>query len=172
MTRFEGVFSNTPNIVLSEKKLVLIAVVGMLAAFAILILFVGAGGVRHVPIFLKEKVEATVAFKSIDGKLKVIGIKGSGQINPTLVSRTGDTAYLLTVINEDTSPHMFYIEGLNVHTKLLRAGENDTITIYSKTEGTYNYYDRLLVLNNRQEGAIVEPIGQFKALRVAGDEWS
>ena len=151
---------------LSEKKLILVAVVGMLAAFAVLLILVGGGGVRHVPIYWKEKIEAMVAFKTIGGQLKVVGIKGNGQINPTLVSRTGDTAYILTVVNEDINPHMFYIEGINVHTKLLRQGQNDTITIFSKKEGAYNYYDRFENVEN------LHPLGQFKAMKVAGDEWS
>ncbi len=171
MIRFASIVSSTPNFKLSERKLVLIGVVAMLAAFGLVLIFVGGGAVRHVPIYWKEKVEATVAFKSIDDKLKVIGTKGNSQVNPTVVSRTGDTAYVLTVINNDAVSHMFYFEGLNVHIKLLRAGENDTITIYSKQEGTYNYYDRLVGTDNPQSGRI-EPIGQFKALRVAGDEWS
>lgn len=166
MTKFANAIASAPVFNLSERKLVLVAVVGMLVAFAVLLTLVGGGGVRHVPIYWKEKIEATVAFKTIDGQLKVVGIKGNGQINPTLVSRTGDTAYILTVVNEDINPHMFYIEGINVHTKLLRQGQNDTITIFSKKEGTYNYYDRFENVEN------LLPLGQFKAMKVAGDEWS
>jgi hypothetical protein len=106
-----------------------------------LLVFISGGAVRHVPIFLKEKIETTVAFRTIDGELKLVGIKGTTQVNPTLLSRTGDTAYILTVINQDKTPHVFYIDGLNMHTKILRPGQNDTITMYSKHEGTYNYYD-------------------------------
>jgi hypothetical protein len=47
----------------------------------------------------------------ISSRLKVLGTKGNGQVNPTLISRTGDTAYILTVINKDTSPRMFYNDG-------------------------------------------------------------
>jgi TnpA family transposase len=36
---------------------------------------------------------------------------------------------------------MFYVDGINVQTKILRYGQNDVITIYSNKEGTYNYYD-------------------------------
>ncbi|HEX9320116.1 MAG TPA: hypothetical protein VF884_14375 [Nitrososphaeraceae archaeon] len=116
-------------------------------------------------------MEATVAFKNIDGKLKVIGTKENGQVNPTLISKT-DAAYILTVINDDANTHMFYIDGINIHTKLLRAGENDIITIYSKTQGSYNYYDRLPSVGSQQEnGTKAEPIGQFKVLKVAGNEW-
>lgn len=166
MTKFANAIASTPVFNLSERKLVLVAVVGMLVAFGVLLISVGVGGVRHVPIYWKEKVEATVTFKTIDGQLKVIGTKGNGQVNPTLISKTGDTAYILTVISKDASPHMFYIDGLNIHTKLLRAGENDTITIFSKKEGTYNYFDRFENIEN------LHPLGQFKALKVAGDEWS
>ena len=86
------------------------------------------------------------------------------------MSRTGDTAYILTIINQDpASPHMFYVTGINAHTKILRPGENDTITIYSKSQGTYNYYDRLDAGIN---GTEIKPLGQFMAVRVGGDEWS
>src|SRR5574341_235538 len=166
MTKFANAIASAPVFNLSERKLVLVAVVGMLVAFAVLLTLVGGGGVRHVPIYWKEKVEATVAFKTVDGQLKVVGIKGNGEVNPTLVSRTGDTAYMLTVVNEDINPHMFYIDGINAHTKLLRQGQNDTITIFSKKEGTYNYYDRFENIEN------LHPLGQFKAMKVAGDEWS
>ena len=51
---------------------------------------------------------------------------------------------------------MFYVKGLEVHTKLLRPNENDTITIYSKNPGTYNYYDRVEDMQ----------IGKIKAVKV------
>lgn len=73
---------------LTEGKLVSFGIVGMIVAFAILRIFVGGGGVRHVPITWKEKVEATVAFRNINGETKVVGIKGNTQINPTLLSRS------------------------------------------------------------------------------------
>jgi hypothetical protein len=101
-------------------------------------------------------MEATVAFRNIDGESKIVGLKGNADVNPTLVMRTGDFAYIITVINQDETPHMFYVEGLEVHTKALRPGENDTITIYSKNPGTYNYYDKF------EE----KPIGKIKAVKV------
>ena len=61
---------------------------------------------------------------------------------------------------------MFYIDGLNVHTKLLRFGENDTITIGPDKEATYNYYDTVFLEKNNVS---IIPIGDFKTLRVAGD---
>ena len=143
---------------LSEGKLVVLGIVAMIVAFALLVVFVNAGGVRHVSIFWKEKVETTIAFRNVNGKLKVIGLKGTTQVDPTLVSRTGDTAYALTVINQDTTPQIFYIgDGLNLHTKIIRPGQNDTITIYPKNEGTYNYYDWVT------KG---KPLGQFKTVKV------
>ncbi|MFZ0326829.1 MAG: hypothetical protein WAL66_05945, partial [Nitrososphaeraceae archaeon] len=109
-------------------------------------------------------------FRNINGNVKVVGLKGITQVNPTLVSRTGDTAYILTIINQDPgSPHMFYVTGITIHTKILRPLENDTITIYSKSQGTYNYYDRL---DAGITGTEIKPLGQFMAVGVGGDEWS
>ena len=97
---------------LTDGKLVLFGIIVMIAAVvAILLIFVSGGGVRHVPITWKEKVEATIAFRNINGNVKVVGLKGITQVNPTLVSRTGDTAYILTIIIENPgSLHMFYID--------------------------------------------------------------
>jgi len=150
----------------TEGRLVVFSLVGMVLVLVISLMLIGNGVVRHVAITYKEVIKATVAFKNIAGDIKVVGIIGNTEINPTLVSRTGETEYALTVINEDKEPHMFYIDGLNVHTKLLRFGENDTITIRSDKEGTYNYYDRISLEKNN--GSII-PIGEFKTLRVAGD---
>jgi Cupredoxin-like domain len=150
----------------TEGRLVVFSLVGMVLVLVISLMLIGNGVVRHVAITYKEIIKATVAFKNIDGDIKVVGIIGNIGINPTLVSRSGETEYALTVINEDKEPHMFYIDGLNVHTKLLRFGENDTITIRPDKEGTYNYYDRVSLEKNN--GSII-PIGGFKTLRVAGD---
>lgn len=146
---------------LGEGTLVVVSVGAMIAAFALLVVFVNAGGVRHVSIFWKERIDTTVAFRNVNGELKVLGLKGTTQVNPTSVTRTGDTAYVLTVINQDTIPHLFYIgDGLNVHTKIIRPGQYDSITIYPKNEGTYNYYD--WVTKGKR-------LGQFKTVRVGGD---
>ncbi len=129
----------------------------MIAGLAALILFfafVTGGIVRHVPITWQERIQTTIAFKTIDGKLNVVGIIGNSGINPTLLMRIKDFAMVLTVINRDSIPHMLYIDGLGAHTKILKAGENQTITFYSPTEGTYNYYDRLSSSN--------KPIGQLR----------
>ncbi len=146
---------------LTDGRFVAIIIIAMISVFALLFLFVNGGGVRHVSIFWKEKVEASVAFRNVNGELKVVGINGITQVNPTLVARTGDTAYILTVINQDTTPHVFYIDGgLNIHTKVIRPGQNDTITIYPKNEGTYYYYDWVT------KG---KPLGQFKTVRIGAD---
>jgi hypothetical protein len=151
----------------SEGKIIGLIVISMVLVLVISIILIGQGSVRHVPITFKEVIRTTVAFKNIDGDVKVVGIIGNTGINPTLISRTGEeTEYSLTVINEDTEPHMFYIDGLNLHTKLLRYGENDTITIQPKKEGIYNYYDRSSI--KKFNGSVI-PIGQFKTLQVAGD---
>lgn len=127
---------------LGSSRIVVIALVATLVFFVFIVVFVGEGFVRQVPIFWKEDIRTTVAFKEIDGQLKVIGLIGNGGTDPTLVMKAGSTPYILTVINQDTKPHMFYVDELNAHTKILRAGENDTITLISKNEATYNYYDR------------------------------
>jgi hypothetical protein len=116
----------------------------------------------------------TVSFRNIDGETKVVGITGNTQVNPTLVPRTeADTAYVLTVINMDNSLHMFYIDGLNLHTKILRPGESDTIAIYPKRGGVYDYYDRLAIdLEKGTTASSIYPLGQFMIVKVAGDEWS
>jgi len=105
---------------------------------------------------------------------KLVGITGNTQVNPTLVSRTGtDTAYILTVINQDNTLHMLYIDGLNLRTKILRPGESVTITIYPKRGGVYGYYDRRAI--DPEKGTTVAPIyplGQLMIVKVAADEWS
>ena len=76
------------------------------------------------------------------GFVQVVGISGvKGETNPTLLSRTS-FAYVLNVINNGTTFHRLYIDGLNVQTDLLAPGENDTITVFPTEEGTYNYYDK------------------------------
>ncbi|HET7148798.1 MAG TPA: hypothetical protein VFI73_09910, partial [Candidatus Nitrosopolaris sp.] len=95
------------------------------------------------------RIDTTLAFRNVNGELKVLGLKGTTQVDPTLVTRTGDTAFVLTVINQDTIPHLFYIgDGLNIHTNIIRPGQNDTITLYPKSEGIYNYYDWLQKVNH------------------------
>src|SRR6266498_5830368 len=136
------------NINIEPKRIVegKLLAIGLIAGLAALILFfalISGGMVRHVPITWKEKIETTIAFRMIDGKLSVIGIVGNSGTNPTLLMRTQDFAMVLTVINQDKILHMLYVEGLGVNTKILKPGENQTITFYSPTEGTYNYYDRL-----------------------------
>jgi hypothetical protein len=141
---------------ISDGKLVLLALAGMMAALAILLVFVSSGAVRHVAIFLPEKTEDTIAFRNIDGEVQVVGIKGVAGVNPTLLTRTGDYVLELTVINDDDSVHVLYIDG-GVHTKVLRPGESDMITFNSKGEGTYNYYDW---------GSGRGPLGQIQAIKV------
>jgi hypothetical protein len=143
---------------MDEGKLVATALIGGFVALILFFVLISGGIVRHVPITWQEKIETTIAFKTIDGKLNVIGIKGNSGVNPTLLMRTKDFPMVLTVINQDSIPHMLYIDGLVVHTKILKTGENQTITFYSPTEGTYNYYDRLSTTS--------ESIGQIKAVKV------
>lgn len=126
-----------------DKKMIIVAFVASMSFFIFIVVFVGQGYVRHVVIFWDEDIRATVAFRSENGTTHVVGLIGNGGVDPTLVMKAGHTPYILTVINQDVIPHMFFVSGLYAHTKLLRPGENDTITIVSKNETEYNYYDRM-----------------------------
>jgi hypothetical protein len=125
-----------------DKTMIIIAIVVGVAALAGMIAFTGQGNVRHVSIFWQERVEQTVAFEDVDGKVQLQGISGiGGEPNPYLITRTG-FAYLLTVINNGDKHHRLYIEGLNVQTDLLKPGQQETITIYPDKEGIYRYFDK------------------------------
>lgn len=128
-----------------------------IATFAIMMAFIGGGSVRHVQIYLPEQVKQTIAFEE-NGHVRIDGLYGTEEAdNPTLITRSGDYAYVLTVINNGQIPHLLFIDGLNVQTKLLHAGENDTITIFPKKPGNYHYYDR---------AGEMQLLGEFKAVQV------
>jgi len=140
----------------NNKLIVPIALVGVMIGFIIFFGFIGQGGVRHAQIYLPEKIQSTLSFQNIDNQTKIVGISGISGINPTLVSRT-DYNYILTIRNDDGVPHMFFIDGLNVNSKLIQPHQNETLTIYSLSEGDYGYYDRF------------EPdkrLGDFKIVKV------
>jgi hypothetical protein len=124
-----------------DKTLIIIAILVGVVAFAAIIGFIGQGNVRHVSIFWQERVEQTVAFEDVDGKVQLQGISGvGGEPNPYLITRT-NFAYILTVINNGTTQHRLYIEGLNARTDLLEPGQQETLTIYPDKEGVYKYFD-------------------------------
>lgn len=142
---------------LKDQTIIIIAIISGIVSLVVIIGFIGQGNVRHVEIFYPEKVEQTIAFRDVNGEVKIVGIKGiSEDNNPTLIMRTS-FAYILTVINQGDKHHRLYIEGLNVQTDLLEPGQNDTITILPKDQGTYNYYDLRERLNL---------LGQIKAVQV------
>ena len=124
----------------SEKRFVVIALVVAVATFGGIVLFAGQGNVRHVNIFFPEEIKQTLEFRNIDGKTVVVGTIGNSGTNPDLISRT-EFAYILTVKNADTKPHLFYVDPIGVKTKLLEPGQEDTIIIQSKKEVVYQYYD-------------------------------
>jgi hypothetical protein len=142
---------------LSDGKMVLLALVGGMAAFALALVFISGGAVRHAEIFLPEKTYVTVAFQNIDGEVKIVGIGGIAGVNPTILMRTGDFAMELTVVNQDSIPHALYIDGLDITTRFLEPGQSEVLTFYSEGEATYNYYDY---------GHSQEPLGQVQAVRV------
>jgi hypothetical protein len=143
--------------IISDEKIVLLALLGGIAAFAIALVFISGGAVRHVDIFLPEKTYVTVAFQNTDGEVRVLGIGGIAGVNPTILMRTGDFAMELTVVNQDSIRHAFYIDGLNIMTRYLDPGQSETLTFYSEGEATYNYYD----YDSRQA-----PLGQIQAVKV------
>jgi hypothetical protein len=124
----------------SEKKFVIIALIGGFAALGGIVAFAGQGYVRHVNIFWPEEIRQTLEFRNVDGNTVVVGTVGNSGTNPDLISRT-EFAYILTIINADTKPHLFYVDTVELKTKLLEPGQFDTITIVSKKETTLRYYD-------------------------------
>lgn len=141
----------------SDKKYLIVLLIAGIAALVIIIGVIGQGNVREVSLFWPEKVEQTVAFQESDGKVMLVGKLGiTEDNNPTLIMRTS-FAYILTVVNEGTTQHRLYIDGLEVQTDLLNPGENDTITVIPTQEGVYNYYDK------RERTTL---LGQIKAVTV------
>ena len=131
-----------------ERKFILIAIIAGLVGLASMIGFIGQGNIRHVDIFWQEKVEQTVAFEEVNGKVQITGITGvAGEPNPHLISRTS-FAYVLTVINNGDKHHRLYIEGLEIQTDLLEPGQREIITIYPTEEGIYKYYDKREKMNH------------------------
>jgi len=128
--------------VTKDRKIIVIAIIAGVVGLAAMIGFIGQGNVRHVEIFWQEKVEQTVSFEDIDGKVQLKGISGiKGETNPHLIGRTS-FAYILTVENNGEKHHRLYIEGLEIQTNLLEPGDQDVITIYPIEEGLYKYYDK------------------------------
>lgn len=84
---------------ISEGKLVLLALVGGIAAFAIALVLISGGAVRTAQIFLPEKSQLTVAFRNVEGEVKLVGLEGTAEVNQTILKGTGDFARELTVIN-------------------------------------------------------------------------
>jgi hypothetical protein len=130
------------SLISRNKTLILIAILIGVVSLAGIIAFTGQGNVRHVSIFWQERVEQTIAFEDVDGKVQIQGISGiGGEPNPHLITRTS-FAYLLTVINNGDKHHRLYIDGLNVQTDLLEPGQKETLTIYPVKEGVYKYFDK------------------------------
>ena len=147
-----------------DKIIIIVGLIIGVSALTGMVGFIGQGNIREVPLYYQEKVEQTVMFEEIDGKVQLVGITGiKGEVNPTLLTRTS-FAYILTVINNGTTNHRLYIEGLNVQTDLLDSGQNDTITILPNEEGIYNYYDKRERLNflGKLQVVTVVPSDEFQ----------
>jgi hypothetical protein len=149
-----------------DKKLIIVVLIIGFAALVILIGVIGQGNVRQAQIFYPEKVEQTVAFQDVEGKVRLVGILGTGEKeNPTLIMRT-NFAYILTVINDGNKHHRLYIDGLEVQTDLLKPGENQTLTIFPKNEAVYNYYDKRETLDKLGQLRVVTviPSDEFEGI--------
>jgi hypothetical protein len=81
-------------------EIVLFSIFAMMVAFAVLLICKWTRSETYSNIW-KERVEAIIAFRNVIGEVEVVGLKGITQVNPALVSRTGATAYVLTIINQD-----------------------------------------------------------------------
>lgn len=128
--------------VFNDRKIIIIVIIVGMIGLGAMIGFIGQGNVRHVKIFWQEKVEQTVAFEDVNGKVQLKGISGiDGDSNPYLIGRTS-FAYILTVINNGDKHHRLYIEGVEIQTDLLEPGQQDVITIYPTEEGVYKYFDK------------------------------
>lgn len=123
---------------MKSKLVIFVIIIVIMSSFVLFFGFIGQGGIRHVQIYLPEKIQSTISFQNIDNETKIVGISG---INPILVSRT-DYDYILTIYNYDNIQHMFFIDGLNVNSKIIQPNQNVTMTGFSLEEGEYNYYDR------------------------------
>lgn len=141
-----------PRARMTDGKVVIVAIVGTMAAFAAAVAFISAGSVRGTAIFLQEKTQDMLAFENVGGKVALVGLTGVGGVNPTLTMRTGDYAMVMTVINRDSVPHGLYIDGVNVSTGMISPGQNATVTFHSKGEATYHYYE---TPGNSQLGSII-----------------
>jgi hypothetical protein len=125
----------------SERKFVIFGIVGGCIALAAIFGYASQGYVRQFNIFWAEEVRQTLEFQTLDERTIVVGKVGNGGINPELIMRTGDYSYIITVVNKDTKQHQFYVEEANLKTKLLEPNESDQITLQSKNEATFRYYD-------------------------------
>ncbi|MBA3285198.1 MAG: hypothetical protein H0U27_09100 [Nitrosopumilus sp.] len=129
------------------------------SAFAAMVFLSSNGYFRHVSISFPGETQATVAFENVDGRLMVVGLKGNLGVNPVLIART-DSTYVLTIKNQDSIGHQFYIKGLNPDTNLLNPNESGIITVKETGVGTYRYCD----IESEKRACI----GTFRVVHVGG----
>lgn len=125
----------------SDKKFIIFGLAGGFVALVVIFGYAGMGFVRPFSIFWPEEVRQTLEFRNINGETVVVGTVGNSGTNPSLIMRTGGYSYIITVINKDTIPHLFHVDGVDISTKLLQPGEDDQIVIRSGHDTTFNYYD-------------------------------
>ncbi|MFN3655249.1 MAG: hypothetical protein ACK4TO_08000 [Candidatus Nitrosotenuis sp.] len=141
----------------SERRFVIIGLIAGGVTLAAIFGYASQGYVRQFNIFWPEVVRQKLEFQTHENRTIVVGTEGNGGTNPELIMRAGDYSYIITVINKDTKPHQLYVDGVELKTKLLGPSDTGTITIISKNEGIFNYYD---VANGK------EFLGTIRAIRV------
>ena len=150
----------------SDKMLLIVGLVGGIAALIVTIGFVGQGNVRQAEIFWPENVKQTIAIDEMNGTTYVQGIKGVLGENPTLLSRTG-FAYLLTIENHQKESYSFYIDGFDIQTDVITPGGVGLVKIYPDSPGEYDYYlksNENLTLIGQIEIVSVVPSDEFTGI--------
>ena len=125
----------------SDKRFLIFGMIGGFVALAAIFGYASQGYVRPYPIFFAEEIRQTLEFRNVNGETVVVGTVGNAGTNPQLIMRAGDYFYTVTVINKDAIPHQLHIDGVNMTTKLLQPDEDDKITIRSRHDAMFNYYD-------------------------------
>lgn len=105
-----------------------------------------------IPVYYHE--ENILSFRNLEEEIKLVSISGLVGDNPTIVTKVNQP-YMLTIVNQDISPHTFYIKGLEIQSSTLKQGEIDTINLLSNTTGTFDYF----------ELSQDKPLGQVKVVQ-------
>ncbi len=97
-------------------------------------------GPTGIMIQPEEKVSDALKQPGILGELKSFEVEGSNfKFTPNaIVVNEGDTVQIS--FNNVQGIHNFVIEGINVQTKTIQAGESEQVTFTAPKKGTYVFY--------------------------------